>query len=79
VKCGGLKCIDSEDPGKIGTFLMPNCAQLTKRRKGAQVSRGSRQMVGVMVLLIYEGYNSELRLESQEDFVDTWEREWVVF
>ena len=36
-------------------------------------------MVGVMVLLIYEGYNSELRLESQEDFVDTWEREWVVF
>ena len=29
-KYGGLKYIDSEDTSKIGTFLVPNCAELTK-------------------------------------------------
>jgi hypothetical protein len=38
-KYGGLKYIDSEDTSKIGTFLPPDCAELTKCREVLQGSR----------------------------------------
>jgi len=72
-KYGGLKYVDSEDTSKIGTFLVPNCAELTKCRKG--VTREQRiQGKGWFYALIgvYDGFNSELNMESQENFVDTW-------
>ena len=79
-KYGGLKYVDSEDTSKIGTFLVPNCAELTKCRKG--VTREQRiQGNGWFYALIgvHDGFNSELNMESQENFVGTWEREWGTF
>ena len=79
-KYGGLKYIDTEDPSKIGTFQDHFCVQLTKCRKN--VTREQRmQGKGWFYTLVgvYEGFDKELSLESQEEFVDTWEREWDTY
>ena len=75
-KYGGLKYIDTEDPSKIGTFQEHYCVQLTKCRRN--VTREQRiQGKGWFYthVSVYEGFDKELSLESQEEFVDTWERE----
>ena len=79
-KYGGLKYIDTEDPSKIGTFQDHFCEQLNKYRKN--VTREQRiQGKGWFYTLVgvYEGFDKELSLESQEEFVDTWEREWDTY
>ncbi len=79
-KYGELKYIDTEYPSNNGTFQDNFFVQLTKCRKN--VTREQRiQGKGWFYTLVgvYEGFDKELSLESQEGFVDTWEREWDTY
>jgi hypothetical protein len=58
-KYRGLKYIDSGDTSKTGTFLVPNCPELTKCKKGATREQMIHEKGWFYALIgVYEGFNS---------------------
>jgi hypothetical protein len=84
-KYGGLKYKDADVGGRVGTFLMNNCTQLTKcmksgPRKTQEQKAGKGRGYFYTVMGVYDGYKQGLIHEKQDEMTyDLWERDWTFY